>query len=78
MCNHIHILVEVPPMPEGGVPDNVFLKRLSAIYGDNFVADVAGQLDAARSEGGLEGGIRSGLKRSRDVSPTGCMTWGSS
>jgi len=56
MCNHIHILVEVPPMPVGGVSDDVFLKRLSAIYGKSFVADVAGQLEAARCEGGLEGG----------------------
>ena len=56
MCNHIHILLEVPPMPQDGISDGVFLKRLSAIYGEGFVADVAGQLDAARIEGGLEGG----------------------
>lgn len=56
MCNHIHILLEVPPMPQGGLADGGFLKRLSSIYGENFVADVAEQLDAARSEGGLEGG----------------------
>ena len=56
MCNHIHILLEVPPVPEGGVSDAVFLKRLSALYGEAFVADVAGQLDAARCEGGVEGG----------------------
>ena len=56
MCNHIHILLEVPPMPEGGLKDKEFLDRLSVLYGDAFVADVAGQLDAARHEGGLEGG----------------------
>jgi REP element-mobilizing transposase RayT len=56
MCNHIHILLEVPPMPEGGLTDKEFLDRLSVLYGDGFVADVAGQLDAARHEGGLEGG----------------------
>ena len=56
MCNHIHILVEVPPRPEGGIPDGEFLKRLSALYGDGFVADEAAQLDAARHEGGVEGG----------------------
>ena len=56
MCNHIHILLEVPPVPEGGVSDAVFLKRLSALYGEAFVVDVAGQLDAARCEGGVEGG----------------------
>jgi REP element-mobilizing transposase RayT len=56
MCNHIHILLEVPAMPQDGISDGVFLKRLSAIYGEAFVADVAGQLDTARIEGGLEGG----------------------
>ena len=56
MCNHIHLLVEVPPKPVGGVPDGEFLKRLSALYGEAFVADVAGQLDAARQEGGVDGG----------------------
>jgi len=56
MCNHIHILLEVPPQPEGGISDADFLKRLSVLYGENFVADVAGQLDAARHEGGVEGG----------------------
>ena len=56
MCNHIHILLEVPPVPADGISDDVFLKRLSSLYGEAFVADVAGQLDAARSEGGLEGG----------------------
>jgi len=56
MCNHIHILLEVPPRPVGGVTDADFLKRLSALYGEAFVADVAAQLDAARHEGGVEGG----------------------
>jgi hypothetical protein len=56
MCNHIHILVEVPPKPVDGISDGEFLKRLSVLYGEAFVADVAGQLDAARHEGGVEGG----------------------
>jgi REP element-mobilizing transposase RayT len=56
MCNHIHILLEVPPVPEGGLSDAEFLGRLSVLYGDAFVAEVAGQLDAARHEGGLAGG----------------------
>lgn len=56
MCNHIHILLEVSPMPEGGLPDGEFLKRLSVLYGEAFVAEVAGQLEAARHEGGFEGG----------------------
>jgi REP element-mobilizing transposase RayT len=56
MCNHIHILLEVPPQPVGGISDADFLKRISVLYGDSFVSEVAGQLDAARHEGGLEGG----------------------
>ena len=44
------------PQPGGGISDADFLKRLSVLYGENFVADVAGQLDAARHEGGVEGG----------------------
>ena len=56
MCNHIHILLEVPPMPADGIGDEDFLKRLSVLYSEGFVADVAGQLEAAKAEGGLEGG----------------------
>ncbi|MGJ8726265.1 MAG: transposase [Roseibacillus sp.] len=56
MCNHIHILLEVPPKPKDGISNGEFLVRLSALYGESFVADVAAQLDAARHEGGIEGG----------------------
>jgi len=56
MCNHIHILLEVPPRPKGGISDADFLKRLSSLYGKGFVADVAAQLDVARHEGGVAGG----------------------
>lgn len=56
MCNHIHILLEVPPMAPGGISDQDFFKRLSVLYGEAFVADIAGQLDAARHEGGVVGG----------------------
>ena len=56
MCNHIHILLEVPPMLVEGISDGDFLKRLSVLYGEAFVADVAAQLVEARHEGGVEGG----------------------
>ncbi len=56
MCNHIHILLEVPPMRREGLSDGDFLKRLSVLYSEAFVADVAAQLDAARHEGGVAGG----------------------
>ena len=43
-------------MAVGGLTDEEFLKRLSVLYGEAFVADVATQLHEARQEGGLEGG----------------------
>ena len=51
MSNHFHILLEVPAMPEGGLSDAEFLKRLSVLYGEGVVADVAAQLEEARREG---------------------------
>ena len=56
MSNHVHLLVEIPPKPVEGISDEVFLKRLSALYSEAFVADVATQIHEARHEGGLEGG----------------------
>ena len=58
MDNHFHILLEVPPMGEAGISDEVLLKRLSAIYGEDFVAGVAQELADARakvytSDGGM-------------------------
>jgi putative transposase len=50
MDNHFHILLEVPPMAEGGIPDNVLLNRLSAIYTEAFVAGVASELAEARRQ----------------------------
>ena len=51
MSNHFHILLEVPPMPEGGISDGELLKRLSAIQGEAFVAGVAKELAEARAAG---------------------------
>ncbi len=51
MSNHFHILLEVPPMPEGGILDELLLKRLSAVHTEAFVADVAKEMDKARKEG---------------------------
>jgi REP element-mobilizing transposase RayT len=56
MSNHFHILLEVPPMPVGGLRDAELLKRLGVLYGENFVKSVADELVAARTEGGVEGG----------------------
>ena len=51
MSNHFHILLEVPPMPEGGLADDGLLKRLSAIYNKAVVAAVAGEIAEARAAG---------------------------
>ena len=51
MSNHFHILLEVPPMPEGGIPEELLLKRLAATNTEAFVAGVAKELDEARKAG---------------------------
>jgi len=51
MSNHFHVLLEVPPMPEGGISDEELLKRLSAIQTEAAVAVVAKELAEARTEG---------------------------
>ena len=55
MCNHVHLLLEVPPMAQGGLSDAELLKRLGAIYGGAFVAEVAAELRDARQK------VRDGL-----------------
>jgi hypothetical protein len=49
MDNHFHILLEVPPMAESGLSDEEFPKRLSATFGEAFVAGVAKELMDART-----------------------------
>ncbi len=44
MDNHFHLLLEVPPMTDAGITDEELLKRLSALYGEAFVAGVAKEL----------------------------------
>jgi hypothetical protein len=48
MGNHVHILLEVPPMKQGGLTDEELLKRLGAIYPSGIVAEVAKELSEAR------------------------------
>ena len=47
MSNHFHVLLEVPPMPEGGIPDYELLMRLGATSTEAFVAEVAKELAEA-------------------------------
>ncbi len=68
MCNHFHILLEVPPIAESGLSDEVLLKRLTAIYSEAFVAGVARELADARTvdyveESGLQEGLAAIHKR---------------
>ena len=51
MCNHIHLLLEVPPLPPGGFSDAELLQRLSALYNEAVVAGVAKELSDARESG---------------------------
>jgi putative transposase len=48
MCNHIHILLEVTPMPVGGLSDAELLERLEAISSEAQVAEVARELAEVR------------------------------
>lgn len=50
MCNHVHLLLEVPPLQEGGLSDEALLKRLKAIYPKAYVATVAKELADARGK----------------------------
>jgi putative transposase len=51
MSNHFHILLEVPPRQQLVLDDVELLKRLSALYTDAFVGNVAIELKQARDEG---------------------------
>ena len=63
MCKHFHLLLEVPPMAEGGLSDEVLLKRLSAIYSEAFVAGVAKELADAKTEAYVnDGGLDESVK----------------
>jgi putative transposase len=68
MDNHFHLLLEVPPMAGGGISDDELLKRLSAIYDEDFVACVAQELSDARtgdytSESGMDKAVAAIHKR---------------
>ena len=66
MSNHFHILLEVPPMPEGGISDGELLRRLGVLNGEKFVKGVADELVAARSEGGLVKGNEARVREIHD------------
>jgi REP element-mobilizing transposase RayT len=49
MSNHFHLLLEVPPVPEGGISDEELFERLGVFYSEAQVADVARELEEAPS-----------------------------
>ncbi|MEI7910528.1 MAG: transposase [Verrucomicrobiota bacterium] len=48
MSNHFHLLLEVPPIAEGGLSDAELLLRLGGLYSEAMVAGVAAELAEAR------------------------------
>jgi len=50
MGNHVHLLLEVPPMPAEGLSDAELLRRLRAIYNAPAVALVAKELAEVRQK----------------------------
>ncbi len=51
MSNHFHVLLEVPPMPEGGISDQELLERLGVFYSEVQVAEIVKEMEIA-------GGVR--------------------
>jgi REP element-mobilizing transposase RayT len=51
MCNHIHLLLEVPPPPTGGLSDEALLDRLGFLYNEAYVAELAQRLKKHRQAG---------------------------
>jgi putative transposase len=47
MSNHFHLLLEVPPMPEGGITDKELFTRLQAFYPEAKVAEIAKEMQEA-------------------------------
>ena len=57
MSNHFHILLEVTPVPAGGISDGELLERLGVFYGGERVAQIAKEMEgvaAVRERGEFE------------------------
>ncbi len=54
MSNHFHILLEVPPKQDAerllDAPDEVFLKRLSHIYSEDFIDEMRAVFEGSRAD----------------------------
>jgi REP element-mobilizing transposase RayT len=49
MSNHFHILLEVPPMPKGGITDEELFRRLGVFYSEARVAEIVKEMEDATS-----------------------------
>ena len=47
MSNHFHILLEVTPVPAGGISDAVLFERLGVFYGEEQVAAILNEMEEA-------------------------------
>jgi putative transposase len=47
MSNHFHILLEVPPVPVGGISDEELVQRLRVFYSEAQVAEIAKEMEDA-------------------------------
>ena len=47
MSNHFHLLLEVRPMPEGGISDQELLERLGVFYSEAQVAEIVKEMEVA-------------------------------
>jgi len=66
MSNHFHVLLEVPPMPEGGISNEELFRRLGVFYSEAQVAEIAKEMESAASVR-ARGGV--GLPAGRFVRP---------
>lgn len=48
MTNHFHLLIEVPPRPEGEMGDEEFIERLAKVYSSFYVEQISTWLATAR------------------------------
>jgi len=51
LSNHFHILLEVPPMPAGGLSEAEFFRRLGALYSEARVGALRAEIEDCRRRG---------------------------
>jgi len=54
MSNHFHLLLEVPPMPEEGLSEAEFRRRLGALYKPERTREIVREIEAFREAGDAE------------------------